>query len=257
MSSLLRRQRRLIRPSEAEVALARLSTSPDQPGIARRRFLQGALASGGALGAMPAMFDSIAAAATPLGPSDRVLVTVFLNGGNDHLNTLVPANEGAYQTARGALAVQVGPDDAVGNGLHLHPNLGRLKTRFDAGQVAFIEGVGEDGDERSHFEATAQYFAGAVNLGPDPTGWLGRYAQGAGLGELGVVHIGWGGIPMLVRGSEVGPIGLPPSGSLFGADRSHDWERYAIETVSEFGDGGVGGVFGDRVAGMFRVRGTR
>lgn len=252
MRSLIRPRRQLIRPSEADIALARLSSGADNDGFARRRFLQGALASGGALGMMPSVFDSIAAAATPLGPSDRVLVTVFLNGGNDHLNTLVPADSGAYHAARGAMAVSVGESDSVGNGLYLHPNLGRLKTRFDAGQVALIAGVGEDGDERSHFQSTAQYFAGDVDLGADPDGWLGRYANAAGLGELGVVHIGWGGIPMLVRAPGAGPIGLPPSGSLFGADRSESWERYAIEAVAEYGSGGVGGAFGDSVAGMFR-----
>lgn len=252
MRSLIRPHRRLVRPSESDIALARLSSDPGASGFARRRFLQGALASGGAIGAMPAVFDSIAAAATPLGPSDRVLVAVFLNGGNDHLNTLVPADDGAYQAARGNMAVSVGAANSVGNNLYLHPNLGRLKERFDAGQVALIAGVGEEGDERSHFESTAQYFAGDVNLGPDPTGWLGRYAQGADLGELATVHIGWGGIPMLVKGVGTSAIGLPPNGSLFGADRSESWERYAIEAVADFGAGGVGGTWGDSVADSFR-----
>ncbi|GJM36723.1 MAG: hypothetical protein DHS20C19_00900 [Acidimicrobiales bacterium] len=252
MRSLIRPRRQLIRPSEADIALARLSSHPGESGFARRRFLQGALAGGGALTVMPSVFDSIAAAATPLGPSDRILVTVFLNGGNDHLNTLVPAEDSAYHAARGNMAVSVGSGDSVGNGLYLHPNLGRLKTRFDAGQVALIEGVGEEGDEHSHFESTAQYFAGSVDLGPDPTGWLGRYAQGADLGELGVVHIGWGGIPMLLKAGQTGAIGLPPNGSLFGADRSESWERYAIEAVADFGDGGISGAWGDSVAGSFR-----
>ncbi|MEM7141107.1 MAG: S-layer homology domain-containing protein [Actinomycetota bacterium] len=252
MRSLIHPRRRLARPSDADIALTRLSTQPGDDGIARRRFLQGALATGGAVGMMPGIFDSIAAAATPLAPSDRVLVTVFLNGGNDNLNTLVPANDPAYHAARGNMAVAVSGADDVGNGLFLHPNMSRLKTRFDAGQVAFIEGVGEEGDEHSHFQSTAQYFAGGVDLGADPTGWLGRYADGAGLGELGMIHIGWGGIPMLLKGHQAGAIGLPPHGSLIGADRSDAWQRYAVEAIAEFGGGGVGGRWGDELGASFR-----
>ena len=251
MRSLIRTRRRLVRPTEADFALTRLSTEEGADGFARRRFLQGALATGGALGMMPGVFDSIAAAATPLAPSDRVLVTVFLNGGNDHLNTIVPADDGAYHAARGGLAVAVDGSHSVGNGLYLHPNLSRLKARFDSGQVALIEGVGEESDDHSHFTSTATWFA-AIPALPNPTGWLGRYGDGMGLDGVGMVHIGWGGIPMLLRGSEASAVGLPPNGNLFGASREEAWERYAIEAVSDFGDGGVGGAWGDAIGASFR-----
>ncbi len=177
------------------------------------------------LGVMPGVFDSIAAAATPIGPTDRVLVTVFLNGGNDHLNTLIPAESGAYQAARGSLAVAVDGSTAVGGGLHLHPNLSRLKTRFDSGQVALIRGAGEATNDHSHFTSTATWFAG-VQGQPNPTGWLGRYADGIGLDGVGMVSIGWGGVPMLLRGNSASAVGLPPNGSLFGADRSENWGAF-------------------------------
>ena len=253
MRSPLAVRRRLTRPSEADIALARLSrTDIDPDGLARRRFLQGALATGGAVGMMPGVFDSIAAAATPLAPNERVLVTVFLAGGNDHLNTLVPAENGAYQSSRsGAMRVDVDASNAVGDGLYLHPNMPRLKTRFDAGQVAFIRGVGEASDDRSHFTSMATWFSGFQGL-PNPTGWLGRYADGVGLDGVGVVTVGWGGIPMLMRGSTFSGVGLPPSGNLLGSDRSEAWERYAIEALSDYGGGGVGGLYGDVVGGMFR-----
>jgi len=251
MRSLIQPRRRLVRPSEADIALARLSADSGSDGFARRRFLQGALATGGAVGVMPGVFDSIAAAATPLAPSDRILVTVFLNGGNDHLNTIIPAEDSAYQSARGGLAVGVDGSNSIGNGLYLHPNLSRLKARYDTGQVALIEGVGEPGDDHSHFTSMATWFAGIPAV-PNPTGWLGRYGDGMNLDGVGMVHIGWGGIPMLLRGNQASAVGLPPNGSLFGADRSEAWERYAIEAVSEYGDGGVGGTWGDDVGASFR-----
>lgn len=251
MRALIHPTRRLVRPTEADIALAQLSTRADTEGIARRRFLQGALATGGALGMMPSVFDSIAAASAPLGASDRVLVTVFLNGGNDHLNTLIPADDGAYHAARGGLAVAVDGSHSVGQGLYMHPKLSRLKARFDSGQVALIEGVGEANDDHSHFTSTATWFAGVPAV-PNPTGWLGRYGDGMGLDGLGMVHIGWGGIPMLLKGNQVSAVGLPPNGNLFGADRSENWERYAIEAVSDFGDGSTGGPWGDAVGASFR-----
>jgi uncharacterized protein (DUF1501 family) len=251
-SQVQHRRHRLFRPSDADIALARLSREDaGVDGFARRRFLQGALATGGAIGMAPGVFDSIAAAATPLAPTDRVLVTVFLNGGNDALNTLIPAEDGAYQAARGSVAVAVDGSTAVGGGMHLHPGLSRLKTRFDSGQVALIQGVGEESDDHSHFTSTATWFAGIQGVA-NPTGWLGRYADGMNLSGLGMVSIGWGGIPMLLRGASVGAVGLPPSGTLFGADRSANWERYGIEAVGDYGNGGVGGPFGDAVAASFR-----
>ena len=252
MRSLTRPRRRLIRPSEADVARARLSREDRSPeGIARRRFLQGAVATGGAVGLMPSFLDSVAASAAPLSPTDRILVSVFLNGGNDHLNTLVPAENGTYHSARGPLAVAVDNSHAIGEGLYLHPNLSRLKTRFDAGQVAFIRGVGESSDDHSHFTSTATWMAGYQGLA-NPTGWLGRYIDGVGGDGLGAVHVGWGGTPMLLRGTASRGMSLPPSGTLFGADRSEAWERLAIETVSNMGGGGVGGAFGNTVGSSLR-----
>ena len=194
---LIARHTRLHRPSEADIARTRLSrTDNSSDGLARRRFLQGSLAVGGAagIGLVPGALDEIAAAATPLAASRRILVTVFLTGGNDHLNTLVPAEDGAYQAARGSLAVAVDGSTSVGEGLHLHPNLGRLKARFDAGQVAFIRGVGEESDDHSHFTSMATWMSGVQNMVP-ATGWLGRYQDGAGLDGLGAVAIGWGACP--------------------------------------------------------------
>ncbi|MEO0492508.1 MAG: S-layer homology domain-containing protein [Actinomycetota bacterium] len=244
--------RRLQRPTEADIALTRLSRA-DGDGFARRRFLQGALAAGGATGLTltSGAFDAIAAAAAPLPTTSKILVTVVLNGGNDHLNTLVPAESGAYHDARGSLAVQVDGSTAVGEGLHLHPNLTRLKTRFDAGQVALIRGVGEASDDHSHFTSMATWMSGIQNMIP-PTGWLGRYAEAAGLGDLGSVAVGWDGVPLTLRGPSTSAVALPPGGGLFGSDRSEAWERDAFDVFSDLGGQPAGkGVFGPYVADAF------
>src|SRR5437867_2630392 len=77
--------------------------------LTRRRFLafSGVVAAAGvAAGATQVHWSDLVAAAakTPLDPDAGVLVMVTLYGGNDGLNTVIPAGESAYQAARGELA---------------------------------------------------------------------------------------------------------------------------------------------------------
>jgi len=216
--------------------------------VARRRFLQGALAIGGSAGLLPIWLHGTSFAGPPLGVTARILVTVFLNGGNDGLSTLIPAEDGLYRAMRGSLAVDVGAANAVGEGLYLHPALSRLKARYDAGQVALIRGIGEPAKDHSHFSSTATWMSGRpgmINL----SGWLGRYVDEVGLGELAAVSIGWGEVPLIVKGDTVPATSLPPGGNLFGADRSEIYERLAMESFSRLGSVAAGiGPFGSLVS---------
>ncbi len=217
-------------------------------GIARRRFLQGALAMGGTAGLVPGWLDGVAFAGPPLGPTDRIVVSLFLFGGNDGLNTLIPAEDSRYRGIRGPLAVGVGPANAVGDGLYLHPALSRLKLRYDAGQVALIRGIGEPSKDHSHFSSAAGWMSGRPGMA-NPTGWLGRWIDSAGMGELSAVSIGWGEVPLLLKGSNSSAVSLPPSGGLFGADRVEDYERVAFESFSRLGTSGAGiGPYGPLVS---------
>ena len=69
--------------------------------VTRRLFLQGALATGGSLALLPSAFDSLAAAATPVGPDEGILVVIHMGGGNDGLNFVPPRNDGTYRDLRG------------------------------------------------------------------------------------------------------------------------------------------------------------
>ena len=100
---------------------------------ARRRFLTwsgvtaGALVAGGAATlSWPQLFA--AAQRTPLDPQAGVLVVVTLYGGNDGLNTVVPAADPAYAAARPDLAYR--PDEVldVGTGANLvYPLIGHAE----------------------------------------------------------------------------------------------------------------------------------
>jgi uncharacterized protein (DUF1501 family) len=225
-------QRLRRRPSEAQSALLDLSARDTDPGgIARRHFLQGALALGGATAAVPTFLSDLAHAGPPLGPTDRILVSVFLAGGNDALNTVVPADDGNYHTRRGSMAVNVNGSTALGDGLYLNPRLGRLKTRFDAGQVAVVRGIGEPTDDHSHFTSMSTWMS-AQPSNPQPSGWLGRYVDGLGLDGLAAVNVGWGGVPLTLRGQTSASTALPPQGNLFGAEQSELWEKHLFDSLT-------------------------
>jgi uncharacterized protein (DUF1501 family) len=92
-------------------------------------------------------------------PGYRALVVVFLYGGNDSNNMLIPRmghpSYNAYKSARGILGIldQADPDRPGGapysipittsDGHYgLHPNLGPLATLFNQGDLSFVANVG-------------------------------------------------------------------------------------------------------------------
>jgi uncharacterized protein (DUF1501 family) len=102
------------------------------------------------------------------------LVLVTLYGGNDGLDTVVPAADPAYQKARGTLAVSEHDALALADGLALHPSLVRLKRRYDAGTVAIVRGVGYPKPDHSHFRSMSIWQTGSPQT-PVSSGWLGRW----------------------------------------------------------------------------------
>jgi len=117
----------------------------------RRKFLKlgaASLAMSG-LSYMPRSF----AAAQALNHSNeyKALVCVFLFGGNDGFNMLVPTNDSAYNVyanSRQNLAVakesllSISPLTTDGNTYGLHPQLAAMKNLFDNGSAAFVSNVG-------------------------------------------------------------------------------------------------------------------
>lgn len=81
----------------------------------------------------------------------RALVAIFMFGGNDGNNLLIPldtAGYADYQRGRGRLALDRGglqainPDNTQGRPFALHPSMGSLATLFNSGQCAAIANVG-------------------------------------------------------------------------------------------------------------------
>ena len=230
-------------------------------GWTRRGFLQavgmGAF-SGVALGGISDAlgFDvQDAWAATPIGPTDGVLVNIVLYGGNDGLNTVVPYTNGLYYDHRGAVAIpqaQVLPLDGT---YGLHPNLPYLKALWDVGWLGIVHGVGYPNPDLSHFTSMAIWMNGRFGGGAPTSGWIGRWLDGqpAASAEMAVATIGWS-VPLHLQGVTRRGLGIPPSGDLFGAGTA-DYEQRVYNGMRNYSSAPAGrGQWHDMFASVLKTQ---
>ncbi len=144
--------------------------------LTRRNFVQ-ALAGL----SLPAWFPRMAFAASPdVVPGERdILVCLFMRGGADGLNIVVPVGDSDYYKARPSLAIAE-PGQADGaldlDGFFgLHPAMAPLKDLYDDGVLAAIQAVGSPDDTRSHFDAMDFMERGTPGEKLIDSGWLGRH----------------------------------------------------------------------------------
>ncbi len=183
--------------------------------VTRRRFLawSGVTAAGAlAVGATQVDWSDLLASAEqdPLPADAGVLVVVTLYGGNDGLNTVIPASDNAYQDARDELAYE--PDQVLdlGEGLGLSPGMTGMKALWDNRKLAVVRGVGYPKPDHSHFRSMAIWQTASPQA-PKNTGWLGRWLDATGddpMRALSVEPV----LPPLLAGEKVAGASLPVSG---------------------------------------------
>jgi len=124
---------------------------------------------------------SVTAIPTAYAAGRRVLVIIQLAGGNDGLNTLIPYGDPTYygSNVRPGLAIPQNQVLPLNGYVGLHPNMTRMKARWDQGQVAIVQGVSYPNPNRSHFRGT-DIWETAFPDTLEPTGWVGRYFQQCG-----------------------------------------------------------------------------
>ena len=151
----------------------------------RLNFLLGA-GSGLAIVANTDHIFARALASTPLpglpGGSNRCLVLVNLQGGNDGLNCVVPHADQTYYQMRPKIAIPPGDVLAIDATTGLNPTMKSFKSMYDRGMVAIVQGVGYPNPDHSHFRSTEIWQTAAPDK-YEHTGWLGRYFDEAGLPE--------------------------------------------------------------------------
>ncbi|MEO6123540.1 MAG: DUF1501 domain-containing protein [Ilumatobacteraceae bacterium] len=143
----------------------------------------------------------------------RTLVVVQLNGGNDALNTLVPS-DGRYRDARPTLAIPEAELVALAGNSRwsLHPSLAPLTSYWDAGDVAFLPGIGFPYPNHSHFVSLDRWWR-ADDLEAS-TGWLGRSVTDGDLVPLYATALG-SGAPLLRSDQFQAATVSQPSGFVF------------------------------------------
>jgi uncharacterized protein (DUF1501 family) len=149
----------------------------------RSGFLLGAV-SGLAVVANTDTIFSRALAESPLpglpGGTDRVLVVINFQGGNDGLNTVVPFGMPDYYRYRPSLGVPQNAVLRIDDTFGLNPVLAPFKKMYDGGNVAIVHGVGYPDPDHSHFRST-EIWQTAHPKGYESTGWIGRYLDEAQL----------------------------------------------------------------------------
>ena len=183
-----------------------MKTPMNPPILSRRKFLQrAACAAVGTRGIVSTIWNlrAINAAVAQAPPGDfKALVCVFLYGGNDSANLLIPrdtASYAAYANLRGILAIPQASilpiNDLVNDGRDyaLHPSVPQLRNIYNQGKLALVSNVGSLAAPLTR----STYLNGTVELppqlfshedqqqqwqtswpgNPNRTGWGGRMAD--------------------------------------------------------------------------------
>ena len=107
--------------------------------------------------------------------SDRILVLVQLNGGNDGLNTVIPVDNDDYYNARPGLAIAKNSSVLIEDGVGLHPSFVGFEGMYGDGNMGIVQNVGYPSPNLSHFRATDIWMSGSSSDDILSTGWPGRY----------------------------------------------------------------------------------
>lgn len=109
--------------------------------------------------------------------TDRVLVMIFLEGGNDGLNTVIPLDQlSALNAVRPHVIL---PDKSLhhlsNSDVGLHPSLTGLKSLYEESRLQVIQNVGYPEQNYSHFRSTDIWMSGSGSNELINSGWVGRF----------------------------------------------------------------------------------
>lgn len=164
----------------------------------------------------------------------RALVCIFLFGGNDANNMVVPVDDyAAYAAVRGSLTIPqaqllVMQPPSDGRRYGLHPSMMRLHAKWQSRALAVLPNVGpliapltraeyqsmaslRPYQLFSHSDQQMEWQTGVAS-GPVPTGWGGRLADITQNPSLGLPTIATvAGVTVFTTGATVNPLALPPA----------------------------------------------
>lgn len=230
----------------------------------RRDFLKSTIAASVGAATMPALMlhSQMATAATgQMTFGDyKALVCVYLAGGNDSMNCLIPtdASEYAdYAATRQALAIAqndvlpISPLSSNEYAVGFHPSMSGMRDLFNAGKLGVVANVGtlrqpvtraDKGDISlfppqlfSHNDQTAHVMRGDLDL-QNTTGWMGRAVDLLMSQSTQSPAFSLSGVTLMQTGVNTLPFSLSSSGvvdftHLTGDGAVKDIRRHALDQI--------------------------
>ena len=206
----------------------------------RRGFIRIGAASVGSLVLRP--FAVLPAMAQSSAPEYRALVCIFLFGGNDSNNTVIPMDDAsfkAYSSIRGSLALTTSDltptvYSASGAPYAFHSKLAEVASLFSSKELAVVANVGSLVQPLTRAQYQAQQMPIPLNLfshsdqqlqwqtsvaqGNSSTGWAGRaadYIESQNINSSKFpTFFSVAGNSLLGTGADTQPVALAPGGSL-------------------------------------------
>jgi uncharacterized protein (DUF1501 family) len=226
-------RRGIARAGEGLPAIEAGMPTPAGTGLDRRTFVARSLGlalavyGGASLG--PRMLDEGIASAAAAAGGQRVLVSVFLDGGADALSLLAPVQDPLYRSLRPRLGLDPGAGTAFAEdpSLMWHPSLAPLAQLHAEGKVSVMPGIGYDHPNQSHFTSRHFWEVGAADERL-ATGWLGRYLDRVGRSDnpLQGLSLDWSLQPALATSTM-------PVAAVDAPDRYDFWARGVWGDVNE------------------------
>ncbi len=109
--------------------------------------------------------------------NDRVLVIIYLQGGNDGLNTVIPLD--MMSVLNKVRPHVILPENKLlplsGTNAALHPELSGLHSLFNENRLRIVQSVGYPDQNYSHFRSTDIWMSGSDSDELVTSGWTGRY----------------------------------------------------------------------------------
>lgn len=110
--------------------------------------------------------------------TDRILVLIQLNGGNDGLNTVIPLTDDLYYQRRPTLGIRSSNAFRIDTDTAFNRGMSGLEAFWNEGRMAVLRNVGYPNQNLSHFRSTDIWKTGTDANVVDNTGWMGRTLHG-------------------------------------------------------------------------------
>jgi uncharacterized protein (DUF1501 family) len=177
----------LLRTAAAEAGRGLPAIEPGMPepagtGLTRRNFLSRSAGMALAVyGASKLPFNLFEEGIAHAAAADKILGSVFFDGGVDALSLLAPVGDPNYKLLRPSLALpgDQGTPFTEDTRLHWHPSAAGLATLHAEGKVSAFPAIGYDHPDQSHFTSRHYYEIGELEVG-FRTGWMGRFIDQVG-----------------------------------------------------------------------------